>query len=90
MPHGAVRRRPPRPRENPQTNDSFQGREVPCGDQLRPIARRTRLHDPGPTLFCAYRYLDVITDFEGDAVGDDVDHDRHAVVELAIRGIKEG
>jgi hypothetical protein len=56
----------------------------------RLIVRRTRLHDPRPVLFPTYRYHAFITDRDGDAVTLDADHRRHAVVELAIRDLKEG
>ena len=56
----------------------------------RLIVRRTKLHDPRPALFPDYRYHAFITDRDGDATFLDVDHRRHAVVELAIRDLKEG
>jgi hypothetical protein len=56
----------------------------------RLIVRRTTLHDPRPALFPTYRYHAFITDRDGDAVTLDADHRRHAVVELAIRDLKEG
>ena len=56
----------------------------------RLIVRRTMLHDPRPALFPTYRYHAFITDRDGDAVALDADHRRHAVVELAIRDLKEG
>jgi hypothetical protein len=56
----------------------------------RLIVRRTKLHDPRPALFPTYRYHAFITDRDGDAVALDADHRRHAVVELAIRDLKEG
>ncbi len=56
----------------------------------RLIVRRTRLNEPRPSLFPDYRYHAFITDREGDATFLDVDHRRHAVVELAIRDLKEG
>jgi hypothetical protein len=56
----------------------------------RLVVRRTKLHDPRPVLFPTYRYHAFITDREGDAVTLDADHRRHAVVELAIRDLKEG
>jgi hypothetical protein len=56
----------------------------------RLIVRRTKLHEPRPALFPDYRYHAFITDRVGDAVALDVDHRRHAVVELAIRDLKEG
>ncbi len=56
----------------------------------RLIVRRTKLHEPRPALFPDYRYHAFITDRVGDATFLDVDHRRHAVVELAIRDLKEG
>ncbi len=56
----------------------------------RLIVRRTKLSDPRPALFPTYRYHAFITDREGDCVILDADHRRHAVVELAIRDLKEG
>jgi hypothetical protein len=52
--------------------------------------RRTKLHDPQPALFPTFRYHAFSTDRDGDAVTLDADHRRHAVVELAIRDLKEG
>ncbi len=56
----------------------------------RLIVRRTKLHEPRPALFPDYRYHAFVTDRDGDAVTLDVDHRRHAVVELAIRDLKGG
>lgn len=56
----------------------------------RLIVRRTKLHEPRPALFPDYRYHAFVSDREGDAVALDIDHRRHAVVELAIRDLKEG
>jgi hypothetical protein len=56
----------------------------------RLVVRRTKLNEPRPALFPDYRYHAFITDREGDAIFLDVDHRRHAVVELAIRDLKEG
>jgi hypothetical protein len=56
----------------------------------RLVVRRTKLHEPRPALFPDYRYHAFVTDREGDCVALDVDHRRHAVVELAIRDLKEG
>jgi len=56
----------------------------------RLVVRRTKLNDPRPALFPDYRYHAFITDRDGDATFLDVDHRRHAVVELAIRDLKEG
>jgi hypothetical protein len=64
--------------------------ETPYGDGHRLIVRRTKLHEPRPTLFPTYRYHAFITDRVGDPVTLDADHRRHAVVELAIRDLKEG
>jgi Transposase DDE domain group 1 len=64
--------------------------ETPYGDGHRLVVRRTRLSDPQPTLFPSFRYHAFITDRVGDAVALDADHRRHAVVELAIRDLKEG
>jgi hypothetical protein len=60
------------------------------GDGHRLVVRRTKLADPQPALFPTYRYHAFITDRVGDAVTLDADHRRHAVVELAIRDLKEG
>jgi hypothetical protein len=56
----------------------------------RLVVRRTKLNEPRPALFPDYRYHAFITDRAGDCVARDVDHRRHAVVELAIRDLKEG
>jgi hypothetical protein len=64
--------------------------ESPYGDGHRLVIRRTKLHEPRPVLFPTYRYHAFITDRDGDAVSLDADHRRHAVVELAIRDLKEG
>jgi len=64
--------------------------ETTYGDGHRLVVRRTKLADPQPALFPTYRYHAFITDRVGDAVSLDADHRRHAVVELAIRDLKEG
>jgi hypothetical protein len=64
--------------------------ETPYGDGHRLVVRRTKLADPQPALFPTFRYHAFITDRVGDAVSLDTDHRRHAVVELAIRDLKEG
>ena len=56
----------------------------------RLVVRRTKLHEPRPALFPDYRYHAFVTDRDGDALFLDADHRRHAVVELAIRDLKEG
>jgi hypothetical protein len=64
--------------------------ETPYGDGHRLVVRRTKLADPQPALFPTFRYHAFITDRVGDAVTLDADHRRHAVVELAIRDLKDG
>src|SRR5215207_6674038 len=58
------------------------------GDRL--IVRRTRLLGAQATLWPDWRYHAFVTDRDGNAVDLDVDHRRHAVVELAIRDLKAG
>jgi hypothetical protein len=64
--------------------------ETPYGDGHRLVVRRTKLADPQPALFPTFRYHAFITDRVDDPVLVDQDHRRHAVVELAIRDLKEG
>ena len=64
--------------------------ESPYGDGHRLIVRRSKLSNPRPALFPTYRYHAFITDREEEAIFLDADHRRHAVVELAIRDLKEG
>ncbi len=64
--------------------------ETAYGDGHRLIVRRTKLSEPQPTLFPIFRYHAFVTDRLGDALDLDADHRRHAVVELAIRDLKEG
>lgn len=57
----------------------------------RLIVRRTRLTDGHQAkLWPDWRHFAFLTDLDGDAVDLDVFHRRHAVVELAIRDLKEG
>jgi hypothetical protein len=58
------------------------------GDRL--IVRRTRLIGPQAELWPDWRHHAFITDRRGEAVALDADHRRHAVIELAIRDLKEG
>lgn len=58
------------------------------GDRL--ILRRTRLIGPQAELWPDWRYHAFITDRQGTAVELDADHRKHAVMELAIRDLKEG
>jgi hypothetical protein len=57
----------------------------------RLIARRTRLTDPAQQrLWPDWRHHAFLTDLTGDSVTVDAFHRHHAVVELAIRDLKEG
>jgi hypothetical protein len=57
----------------------------------RLIVRRTRLTDPAQQrLWPDWRHHAFLTDLTGDAVDIDRFHRHHAVVELAIRDLKEG
>jgi hypothetical protein len=64
--------------------------ECAYGDGHRLIIRRTRLTGKQAQLFPSWRHHAFITDREGTAVFLDADHRHHAVVELAIRDLKEG
>jgi hypothetical protein len=64
--------------------------ETGYGDGHRLVVRRTKLADPQPALFPVFRYHAFITNRDGDAVSLDADHRRHALVELAIRDLKDG
>lgn len=57
---------------------------------LRLIVRRTRLVGRQAALWPEWRHHAFVTDRPGAAVELDVDHRQHAVVELAIRDLKEG
>jgi hypothetical protein len=58
----------------------------------RLIVRRTRIDDDPnlPALFATWRHHAFVTNRTGDAVALDVDHRAHAVIELAIRDLKNG
>ena len=57
----------------------------------RLVVRRTRLTDSAQQrLWPDWRHHAFVTDLDGDAVDVDAFHRRHAVVELAIRDLKEG
>jgi Transposase DDE domain group 1 len=57
----------------------------------RLIVRRTRLIDGHQArLWPDWRHFAFLTDLDGDTVSVDAFHRRHAVVELAIRDLKEG
>ena len=59
-------------------------------DDRRLIVRRTLDAPTETTLFDTWRYHAFITDRAGTAIELDIDHRRHAVVELAIRDLKQG
>ncbi|MFP5327208.1 MAG: IS1380 family transposase [Acidimicrobiia bacterium] len=59
-------------------------------DGHRLIVRRTRLVGRQAELWPEWRHHGFITNREGDMVDLDGDHRAHAVVELAIRDLKEG
>ena len=64
--------------------------ECHYGDGHRLVVRRTRIIGNQAELFVSWRYHAFITDREGSVVFLDADHRHHAVVELAIRDLKEG
>ena len=64
--------------------------ECPYGDKHRLVVRRTRIIGSQAELFDNWRHHAFITDRDGTAVELDADHRAHAVVELAIRDLKEG
>lgn len=60
-------------------------------NKRRLIVRRTRLTEPAQArLWPDWRHFGFLTDLGGTAVDLDAFHRRHAVVELAIRDLKEG
>jgi hypothetical protein len=64
--------------------------ETTYGDGHRLVVRRTRIKGAQPALFDQWRHHAFITDRAGTAIELDADHRAHAVVELAIRDLKEG
>ena len=64
--------------------------ECSYGDGHRLVIRRTRLTGKQAELFPSWRHHAFITDREGTTVFLDADHRHHAVVELAIRDLKDG
>ncbi|MEA2843007.1 MAG: hypothetical protein QOJ69_678, partial [Actinomycetota bacterium] len=58
--------------------------------EMRLIVRRTRLVGPQAKLWPDWRHHAFVTNRSGTAIDLDADHRRHAVVELAIRDLKEG
>jgi hypothetical protein len=60
-------------------------------DGRRLVVRRTRLTDTAQArLWPDWRHFAFLTDLDGDTVATDAFHRHHAVVELAIRDLKEG
>ena len=64
--------------------------ECPYGDKHRLVVRRTRIIGAQAELFDNWRHHAFITDSAASTVDADADHRAHAVVELAIRDLKEG
>jgi hypothetical protein len=64
--------------------------ECPYGDGHRLVVRRTRIIGAQPELFANWRHHAFITDTTASAVAADADHRAHAVIELAIRDLKDG
>lgn len=64
--------------------------ETRYGDGHRLIVRRTRITGAHPELFANWRHHAFITDRPGTPVDLDADHRAHAVIELAIRDLKDG
>ena len=64
--------------------------ECAYGDGHRLVVRRTRIVGAQPELFDNWRHHAFITDSVLSTVDADADHRAHAVVELAIRDLKEG
>jgi hypothetical protein len=57
---------------------------------MRLVVRRTRLVGPQAKLWPDWRHHAFVTNRVGTTVDLDADHRRHAVIELAIRDLKEG
>jgi len=64
--------------------------ETAYGNGHRLIIRRTRIKGAQAALFDEWRHHAFITDRSGTPVDLDADHRAHAVVELAIRDLKDG
>lgn len=64
--------------------------ETPYGDGHRLVVRRTRIKGAQPALFDTWRHHAFICDTTATAVDADEHHRAHAVVELAIRDLKDG
>jgi hypothetical protein len=64
--------------------------ECPYGDEHRLVVRRTRIRGAQAELFANWRHHAFITDNTANTVEADAEHRAHAVVELAIRDLKDG
>lgn len=64
--------------------------ETPYGDGHRLVVRRTRITGAQAALFDTWRHHAFITDTAANTIEADEHHRAHAVVELAIRDLKEG
>jgi Transposase DDE domain group 1 len=64
--------------------------ETSLADGTRLIVRRTIVLDPAQTLFAVWRYHAFVTNRDGLTADLDADHRGHAIVELAIRDLKDG
>ena len=64
--------------------------ECPYGDGHRLVVRRTRILGTQAELFANWRHHAFITDTTMSTVDADTDHRAHAVIELAIRDLKDG
>ena len=64
--------------------------ECACGDKHRLVVRRTRIIGAQAERFDNWRHHAFITHGACTTIEADVDHGAHAVVELAIRDLKEG
>jgi hypothetical protein len=64
--------------------------ECAYGDGHRLVVRRTRILGKQAELFANWRHHAFITDSTDSTVDADVEHRAHAVIELAIRDLKDG
>jgi hypothetical protein len=72
------------------TSGDAQVAETAYGDGHRLVVRRTRIKGAQAALFDTWRHHAFITDTTAKSVEADEHHRAHAVVELAIRDLKEG
>lgn len=64
--------------------------ECPYGDGHRLVVRRTRIIGAQAELFDNWRHHAFITDSPAGTIDTDAEHRAHAVIELAIRDLKDG